>query len=113
MRLPKNREVDSATGFLAFVDRNQDYVKGFRSKWIESELPNRLLVDYEFYISNPMETLTRVVNFFDDGIEVDESKINRIVEDVKPAKVDSQFRYYDAVAHRTELWTSTSGLTSS
>ncbi len=98
MRLPRKREVDSPDGFIAFVNRNSAYVDGFRKKWIESHLPNRLLVDYDEYLRDPTHWLGQVVRCFveDQAVEVD--RIHDIVKDVRPPKDNSQFRYFEAVS---------------
>ena len=77
MRLPRKREVDSADGFIAFLDRNRHYLEGFREKWIDSELPNQLLVDYEDYLSEPASWLARIVEFFDDERKIVWQKLMR------------------------------------
>ena len=108
MRLLRNREVDSADGFLNFVDRNESYVRDFQEKWMNNEIANRLLVDYESYISAPVKTLSEVIHFFGEDQVIDEEKIQSVVKDVKPAKDDRQFRFYQSVARRRQLWISAS-----
>lgn len=98
MRLPKKREIDSASGFLKFVERNLEFLDAFRKKWIESTIVHRLLIDYDRYLEKPAENLSLVIQFFDESHEVDNSRVNEIIQDVKPAKNNTEFRYYKAVA---------------
>jgi hypothetical protein len=97
LRLPKNRETDSADGFTRFVKRMQPYVKGFQDKWVVSKLPHRLIFDYEDYLCAPAEHLTKAIQFFDASITPNISLIETIVADVRPPKDNRQFRFIDSV----------------
>ena len=77
LRLPRKREVDSAEGFLAFARRMQPYLRGFCSKWLRSDLPNRLVLDYDDYLMTPDQRLADVIRFFLPDQQVDREKISR------------------------------------
>ena len=96
LRLPRKRELDSAQGFLAFARRMQPYLQGFYSKWLQRDLPNRLILDYDDYLANPGQRLANVVQFFLPHQRIDHEKIKAIVCDVRPARDNSKFRYFDA-----------------
>ena len=96
MRLLKNREVDTADGFKKFASRNQGYIDGFCAKWIDADIPHRLMLDYEKYLSEPIESLSEVIRFFNTGQGVDLEHLRAITRDILPAKDNTAFRFYDA-----------------
>ena len=96
LRIPRKREVDSESGFIAFVQRMQPYLKGFRKKWIESELSKRLLLDYDDYLARPAEMLRDTLLFFRPDQKVNMQKVRAIVSDVLPARRVCDFRFYEA-----------------
>ena len=100
LRLPRKREIDTAEGFLAFVERMEPYLMSFNKKWVESDLPQRLVFDYEAYLENPIRHLTQAILFFDASIAVDAARVAEIVSDVRPAKDNRTFRFADAVPAR-------------
>lgn len=95
LRLPRQREVDSPEGFVAFAKRMQPYLNGFRKKWVESALKNRVVIDYDDYLRKPVYWLQMAIELFDDSARLDRNRLIEIVSDVKPAKDNSSFRYYD------------------
>lgn len=94
LRLKKNRERDSPQGFEEFVQRNRQYVEGFRSKWLDSRLENCLRLDYDDYLSRPAEFLEDTILFFDANHDVNRSRISQIVADVRPARDNREFRFF-------------------
>ena len=93
MRLKKNREKDSQAGFEAFLEHQRSYLDQFHQKWVEDPIRNRMILDYESYLSDPIESLTRVIHFFDCEHKVDLDLLSSIVKDVRPAKDNSDFRF--------------------
>ena len=75
LRLPRRREVNTPDGFLAFARRMQPYLRGFRTKWIDSHLPNRLIIDYDDYLTSPQRQLAKVIEFFQPTGHIDVQKI--------------------------------------
>jgi len=98
MRLKKNRENDSKAGFQAFLERQRSYLDQFHQKWVEAPIRYRMILDYEAYLNDPMESLTQVIHFFDHDHEVDSDLLSDIVTDVRPAKDNSGFRFASAEA---------------
>ena len=96
MRLLKNRETDSAEGFRKFAARNQSYLNGFCAKWLDSKMPNRLTLDYDDYLNEPIKHLSSVIQLFDVDSDVDLERLQEITQDIVPAKNNSGFRYYEA-----------------
>lgn len=96
LRLPVKREIDSPEGFVAFAKRMQPYLNGFRKKWVQSDLPNRLVIDYDDYLLNPEKYLQAAINLFDANANIDSHRLKDVVGNVKTAKNNSQFRYFDA-----------------
>ncbi len=94
LRLKKGRELDTVAGWLRFVQRKIPYVDGFLDKWIPATKSGGLLLDYDDYLSRPVDGLSRAIQLFVANVEPDVKKIERIVKDVRPAKDDSQFRYF-------------------
>lgn len=48
------------------------YWAGFFSKWILSPIPNRIIVQYEDVLTNPMDTMTTIIQFI-QGVQNIES----------------------------------------
>lgn len=96
LRLPRRREIDSADGFLAFARRMRPYLDGFRSKWVSSSLPQRLIIEYDDYLASPLNCLAKVIQFIEPDHRIDLNRIKNTVSDVRAARDDSRFRYFDA-----------------
>ncbi len=48
-------------GLSHFKSIRRPYYDGFRKKWIEGDVPNRLIVEYEALCQHPVATLTSVL----------------------------------------------------
>ena len=96
LRLPRKREIDTPEGFIAFTKRMQPYLDGFRNKWIESDLPNRLIIDYDAYLERPDFWLGRVIEMFEPARRCESKILKDITSDVQTARINSDFRYYEA-----------------
>jgi hypothetical protein len=97
LRLCKGREVDSHEGWIQFVNRNRGYVFGFLDKWLDAAKQQTVLViDYDRYLAEPVATLSEVIRRFDPERACDESKLRRIIRNVRPATPACQFRYYES-----------------
>ena len=55
--------------FYNFLDKEADYYISFYQKYIESRLPNILLLKYENLVDQPEETFRKVVTFIQDDDE--------------------------------------------
>ncbi|MEM9409754.1 MAG: hypothetical protein AAGA30_01495 [Planctomycetota bacterium] len=99
----KKREKNTPQGFNTFEKQKMEYVRGFKKKWIESPIRNRLVIDYDTYLAYPAENLCNVLEFFDDVHQVNLAKVKNIVQDVLPAKDNSQFRFYDSALFRSQV----------
>ena len=95
LRLQKQRECDSPEGFEEFVRRNCQYIDGFQRKWLDGRLSNCLRLDYDDYLRRPAELLADVVLFFDPNRVVNRSRVAQIVVDVRPARDNNAFRFFD------------------
>ncbi len=98
LRLAKGREIDTADGFRDFVRRHRDYIDGFFRKWVQADIGPRLMLDYDEYLSRPIEWLSQVILFFDPECTVDQQRIREIVSDIRRPRIDHQFRFYNALA---------------
>jgi hypothetical protein len=97
LRLLKGREVDSHEGWIQFVNRNRGYVFGFLDKWLDAARQQSMIViDYDRYLAEPVATLSQVVRRFDPDRACDESKLRRIIKNVRPATPACQFRYHES-----------------
>ena len=96
MRLKKNREIDSPDGWRAFVAKNIPYVEGFLRKWLPVAETNGLVIEYEDYLSIPDQWLEKVIHMFQGDLPINAKKIGRIVKDVRPNKIATDFRYFDS-----------------
>ncbi len=96
LRLKKNRESDSQAGFDAFVARQNSYISGFQRKWIDNDLPNRLILDYDDYMTRPAALLHRTIEFFVPEQPIDDGLVANIVQNVRPPKDIRDFRFTPA-----------------
>ena len=104
MRLKKNRESDSAAGWQTFVNEKLPYVEGFLSKWRPVADENGLLIDYEEYLLAPEQWLEKAVRVFvGQQSDINQRKIRRIVSDVRPAKVASDFRFFESTPEAARI----------
>ena len=108
LRLPRNRETDSPQGFVNFAKRVRPYLEGFRRKWIDSELPCRIVINYEDYLEKPEQNLVNAIRHFLPDQPINIQKLREVVRDVRPAKDDAHFRYFDAAVSTGFLFPSRS-----
>ena len=97
LRLSKGREKDTVDGFRDFMRRQFDYRNGFVQKWVQQDIDQRLILDYDDYLCRPAEQFSQVVMFFDPEHRIDQQAVRSIVKDVRPARIVNQFRYYEAL----------------
>lgn len=98
MRLAKGREADTPDGFAAFAQRQRPYLQAFIDKWIEADLPNRLVLEYEDYLAEPEKCLAQAIRMFDPTSALDRERIAKIAADVRPARDNRNFRFHEVAA---------------
>ncbi|BCG83147.1 hypothetical protein MesoLj113b_66890 [Mesorhizobium sp. 113-3-3] len=107
---------DTKESFKEFALIRADGWAGFMAKWVDSRVKfERLLVEYEDFVSDPQGTLRKVIPFFAPGEKPDEKRLARIVKNethvvvtkqggeewisnagVKAFRKVEAFRFYDA-----------------
>ena len=84
LRLPRKREVDSPQGFVNFANRIRPYLDGFRRKWLQSELPQRLAIDYDDYLHEPKRHLAKAIRQFAPDQPINVNRLREITSNVRP-----------------------------
>ena len=90
---------DSKVDWERFADEKMRFWIGFHERWVlENKRANKHVVNYSSLIQNPFSTFKDIVTFLSEGgREVDEAKIQNIVDDrvIKKQTDFLQFEYYN------------------
>lgn len=95
---------DTSKTFKAFARKQAKRYSKFVSKWVASEMPNRLTLKYEDVVAEPSKEFVRAVKYFAPLQPVNHRKVDQLVNSklgpqrmgVRDLRVVEDFRYYDA-----------------
>jgi len=89
-------EADTYENWHQFLREKGPYYKNMMNKWVEpGEKENLIIIDYDEMMQKPFSVLSRVIRFFEPPMEIDESRIKRLVQSVREPRSAKQFRYYE------------------
>lgn len=93
----KKREGKTPVAIRQWWSKQLDYYAGFAKKWVAADVPNRLVVNYETLMRDPIETLTDVVLWIEhkpDGVDV--RKLSKVaMARLKPSRIREYHRPYE------------------